>query len=132
MKVDLETLKKLPPYIKIDGDSCAMRLKGEKYYDEFYVEYFRDGGLWGFSDFILREDGRVFSVWVEDENDSLNNRELVPTTREEWLKDNEPYGNGEVAINDPDIKPREIPCCEDESLNGWSSHCRGCGKSLIL
>jgi hypothetical protein len=66
----------LPRYVKMEG-------KGTFRYDPDTLTYFKLAGNWGVK-FELRE-GKIFSVSAIE---SVNNKELTSTTREEWSKEN--------------------------------------------
>ena len=75
--------EKLPKYVKFEGGS-ALRLgrKGDEN-ERYELQYYRDAGRWGV-DFV-EKDGELFSKSKEV---NLDNKKLIPITREEWMKDN--------------------------------------------
>jgi len=92
-KFKKEELIKLPKYIRFGTDGCAMRLRNpDELYPGWYeaiAEYWRDAGVWCVDIRIDNETGKIFSI-CEEMND-LHNVELIPTTYEDWKKDNGQY-----------------------------------------
>lgn len=136
MIVSHETLEKLPPYVR-PNNGCALVLVGYRIHNEYglnySVEYRRVAGQWEYDKFRIEEDGRVIGEWPVGFADHLNGQELIPTTREFWLKDNEGYVSAKArAFNDPIPKIEVYDCCQDEDKNGWSHFCRTCGNPIVF
>ena len=83
-KVILESITELPNYVCMGKDGTTFRISGPDEYTSY--TYFRDGGMWGVG--CKRKDGKLISV---SNMESLNNQELIPTTEEVYMKDNEGY-----------------------------------------
>jgi hypothetical protein len=137
MRVTLEILKTLPKYIQVGEGGCAMRLKGylvyeSKYTKEFEVEYWRDGGLWGYKTFKIDKHGRIFGFWRGWGLKHLMGKEFFPTTYDFWKEDNGRYVSSETKAFDLDEYLKQpYVCCNDEIKNGWSHFCKTCGEPLV-
>lgn len=68
-----------PKYASITKGGAALRLKENRY-------YYRDAGIWEVE--FKEENGKFYSV---SDMEHLNGLELIPITKEEWLKGNEGY-----------------------------------------
>ena len=76
------TLDNLPRYVKMVNKPSCLRLID----DDYELEYYVDGGQWGVY-FEIR-DGKLYS---KSNVGSVDNCELVETTKEIWMKANEGY-----------------------------------------
>lgn len=94
-KFTKKQINSFPPYIKFGENGCAMRLHNPEqgYFlgRENFVEYWRDGGLWGVDIVIDKETGKLYSLFQDDKQNSLSNVELIPCTRAVWKKCNGQY-----------------------------------------
>lgn len=133
MKVTLEIIKTLPPYIRVGERGTAMRLQGYKVGKKFEVKYWRDGGLWGYTTFKIDKHGRIFGFWRGWGLTHLMGQEFFPTTYEDWREDNGQYvGDKSRAFDYEEELRRPYVCCDDTEKNGWSSHCRTCGTPIVI
>lgn len=94
-----EQFKKLPKYVSLEGGTF-LRLYNPEHnkfpgWREYYVEYFRDGGLWSV-DIRIAKDGKLYSKSVVK---LVNNIELKPATYKEWRKSNGRYVTDETKAH---------------------------------
>lgn len=79
--------KKLPKYVYLGEkkEGATLRLSEGSFFD-LETTYWRDGGEWGVD--CKWKDGKLFSV---SDMKWLNNKELIPTTKEVYMEDNKGY-----------------------------------------
>ncbi len=98
-------IQSFPPYVKLGEKGCALRLHNDSV-NKFSVCYYRDGGAWYVN--IKIKEGKLYSQSPYSGMNYLSNQEFIPISKKKWLKDNEPYANGEKAYNINENNLKEI------------------------
>ena len=83
-KVILESIAELPKYVCLGEGGTTLRLSDYNEYTGY--TYWKDAGRWGVG--CKRKDGKLITV---SDREGLSNKELVPTTKKSYMKDNEGY-----------------------------------------
>ena len=73
---------RVPKYVSLDG--TEMRLKD---FGNGHPTYYRDAGCWEVG-FKINKDGRLFATSFFEH---LNGIELIPISRQKWVKANKDY-----------------------------------------
>lgn len=97
-KFTKKELEELPKYVRFGNNiECSMRLYNPEKANRWFMwkndiaEYYRDAGAWSVDIRIDKVTGKVYSVCNCQDTPWLHNVELIPTTYDDWKKDNEGY-----------------------------------------
>jgi len=82
----------LPKFVRLGKKGTALRLTTSKSMYSDKLVYYRDGGAWSTEFRIERKTGKIFTVIPHVKH--IHDKELIPTTEEDWAED-----NGEYAYN---------------------------------